>query len=228
MHPEIRSNSPGHCPKCGMQLVLMADGGMATHQDHEHQMKPCKRMSRWQSFKTSMTMTMGMEHTGIAGREMARSMELDIRRKCFFALILSIPIILYSPVGAFVLGFRPFAPIPIPFLLFILTTPLFFYSGWIFLYSSYKALQQRTLNMAVLIAVGITASYGFSVVLTVLGSRDSYYEATALLVTFVLFGHWLEMKSRRGTTDALQALQSSSATSQGSARSKRRACSDLR
>ncbi|TMI39918.1 copper-translocating P-type ATPase [Candidatus Bathyarchaeota archaeon] len=206
MHPEIRSNSPGHCPKCGMQLVLMADGGMATHQDHEHQMKPSNRMSRWQSFKTSMTMTMGMEHTGIAGREMARLMELDIRRKFFFALILSIPIILYSPVGAFVLGFRPFAPIPIPFLLFILTTPLFFYSGWIFLYSSYKALQQRTLNMAVLIAVGITASYGFSVVLTILGSRDSYYEATALLVTFVLFGHWMEMKSRRGTTNALQAL----------------------
>ena len=151
-------------------------------------------------------MTMGMEHTGIAGREMARLMELDIRRKFFFALILSIPIIVYSPVGAFVLGSRPPAPIPIPLLLFILTTPLFFYSGWIFLYSSYKALQQRTLNMAVLIAVGITASYGFSVVLTILGSRDSYYEATALLVTFVLFGHWLEMKSRRGTTDALQAL----------------------
>jgi len=151
-------------------------------------------------------MTMGMEHTGIAGREMARLMELDIRRKFIFALILSIPIIVYSPVGAFVLGFQPFAPIPVPLLLFILTTPLFFYSGWIFLYSSYKALQQRTLNMAVLIAVGITASYGFSVVLTILGSRDSYYEATALLVTFVLFGHWLEMKSRRGTTDALQAL----------------------
>jgi len=153
-----------------------------------------------------MTMTMGMEHTGIAGRDMARLMELDIRRKFFFALTLSIPIIVYSPVGAFVLGSQPFAPIPTPLLLFILTTPLFFYSGWIFLYSSYKALQQRTLNMAVLIAVGITASYGFSVVLTILGSRDSYYEATALLVTFVLFGHWLEMKSRRGTTDALQAL----------------------
>ena len=151
-------------------------------------------------------MSMGMEHTGIAGREMARLMELEIRRKFIFALILSIPIIVYSPVGAFVLGFRPFAPIPTPLLLFILTTPLFFYSGWIFLYSSYKALQQRTVNMAVLIAVGITASYGFSVVLTILGSRDSYYEATALLVTFVLFGHWLEMKSRRGTTDALQAL----------------------
>src|SRR3989344_4333677 len=60
--------------------------------------------------------------------------------------------------------------------------------------------------MAVLIAVGITAAYGFSIVLTILGSSDSYYEAAAMLITFVLFGHWMEMKSRRGTTDALQAL----------------------
>src|SRR5207245_8381027 len=67
-------------------------------------------------------------------------------------------------------------------------------------------LQQRTLNMSVLIATGITAAYSFSVLLTILQSSDSYYEATALLVTFVLFGHWLEMRSRRGTTDALEAL----------------------
>ncbi len=60
--------------------------------------------------------------------------------------------------------------------------------------------------MAVLIAVGITAAYGFSVLLTLIGSADSYYEAAAMLITFVLFGHWMEMKSRRGTTDALQAL----------------------
>src|SRR3989304_5679493 len=64
----------------------------------------------------------------------------------------------------------------------------------------------KTLNMAVLIAVGITAAYAFSVVLTLLGSTESFYEAAAMLTTFVLFGHWMEMKSRRGTTDALQAL----------------------
>ncbi|OGD91441.1 copper-translocating P-type ATPase, partial [Candidatus Curtissbacteria bacterium RIFCSPHIGHO2_02_FULL_42_15] len=84
--------------------------------------------------------------------------------------------------------------------------PLYFYSGWIFLYSSYVALKNKTLNMAVLIAVGITAAYAFSVVLTLLGSIESFYEAAAMLTTFVLFGHWMEMKSRRGTTDALQAL----------------------
>src|SRR5438128_8843137 len=169
-------------------------------------MKPALKMSPWEKFRMSMTMTMGMEHTGVAGREMARLMELDIRQKFFFALILSVPIILYSPLGKLIFGSQPPAPIPVPWILFLLTTPVFFYSGWIFLYSSVKALQNRTLNMSVLIAVGITAAYGFSVLLTILQSSDSYYEAAALLVTFVLFGHWMEMRSWRGTTDALQAL----------------------
>jgi len=175
--------------------------------DHsEHKMKPADKMSFWEKLKMSMTMAMGMEHGGLAGREMAALMEEDIRGKFFFAFILSIPIILYSPLGVKIFRTSLPSPIPVPWLLFILSTPVFFYSGWIFLYSTYKALQAKTLNMAVLVAVGITAAYAFSVLLTILGSNDSYYEAAVLLITFVLFGHWMEMKSRRGTTDALQAL----------------------
>src|SRR5436309_9266007 len=208
MHPDMKSNSPGKCPICGMKLIPVSSssGHAMAHGAHEHATKPEGQMSPWERFRMSMTMTMGMEHTGVAGREMARLMELDIRQKFFFALILSFPIILYSPLGKLVFGFQPPAPIPVPWILFLLTTPVFFYSGWIFLYSSVKALQNQTLNMSVLIAVGIAAAYSFSVLLTILQSSDSYYEAAALLVTFVLFGHWMEMRSRRGTTDALQAL----------------------
>src|SRR5256884_7863764 len=151
--------------------IAMAEQGMGRH---EHPMKPASKMSRWERFRMSMTMTMGMEHTGVAGREMARLMELDIRNKFFFALVLSVPIILYSPLGKFIFGIQPPSPIPVPWLLFLLTTPVFFYSGWIFLYSSFRALQQRTLNMSVLIATGITAAYSFSVLLTILQSADAY------------------------------------------------------
>jgi len=59
--------------------------------------------------------------------------------------------------------------------------------------------------MSVLIATGVLAAYLFSVLITFLGG-ETFYEAAAMLVTFVLFGHWMEMRSRRGTTDALRAL----------------------
>jgi len=190
MHKDVMSDKLGSCPKCGMTLVPAG----------QHV------MNSWEKFKMSMTMAMGMEHGGLAGREMAKLMEEDIRNKFFVALILTLPIIAYSPLGTNILGFRLSEPIPASWIMFLLATPVYFYSGWIFLYSTYKALQAKTLNMAVLIAVGITAAYAFSVVLTLLGSEESFYEAAAMLTTFVLFGHWMEMKSRRGTTDALQAL----------------------
>lgn len=187
MHPEVKSDKSGKCPKCGMNLVE-------------------EKMSWWEKFKMGMSMTMGMEHTGLAGREMAKIMEEDIRNKFFFSLILTIPIILYSPLGKNIIQINLPQPFSVNWILFLLTTPVFFYGGWLFLYSSYWALKQKNLNMSVLIAVGITAAYVFSIILTLIGSEDSYYEAAAMLITFVLFGHWMEMKSRRGTTDALQAL----------------------
>lgn len=205
MHPEVQKDRPGTCPKCGMVLVKVEV--VQDQSEHmEHTMGNPSKMNFWNRFKMSMSMTMGMDHTGLAGREMARLMEVDIRNKFFFSLILTVPIILYSPLGTEFLKLNLPSPVDIPWLLFILTTPVFFYSGWIFLYSTYIALKNKTLNMAVLVAVGITAAYAFSILLTLVGSMDSYYEAAAMLITFVLFGHWMEMKSRRGTTDALQAL----------------------
>jgi Cu2+-exporting ATPase len=206
MHEEVQSSHPGVCPRCGMILVPAEEKASHQHGHEEHIMKPVGEMSGWEKFKMSMTMTMGMEHGGLAGREMAKLMEEDIRQKFFFSFFLTIPIVLYSPLGRNVFGFAVPAPLPDVWFLFLLTTPVFFYGGWIFLYSSYQALKKKTLNMAVLIAVGIVAAYGMSVVLMFLGSEESFYEAAAMLITFVLFGHWMEMKSRRGTTDALQAL----------------------
>lgn len=173
------------------------------HDHHAHMMGGS--MTRWQKFKMSMTMTMGMDHSGLAGREMAKMMEIDIRNKLLFSLILTVPIVLYSPLGE-KFGVHLPQPIPAAWISLILATPVYFYAGWIFLYSTYFALKDRVLNMAVLIAVGISAAYWASLYLTIIGSQDMYFDAAAMLITFVLFGHWVEMKSRRGTTDALQAL----------------------
>src|SRR3989344_1538128 len=173
MHTDVMSDKPGRCPKCGMNLEPSKEepDEHTNHKMAEHKMKPVSEMparnathsvaggSFWEKLKMGMTMTMGMEHTGLAGREMAKLMEVDIRNKFFFSLILTIPIIAYSPLGTQIFGLKMPEPIPAGWIMFLLTTPVFFYSGWIFLYSTYKALQAKTLNMAVLIAVGITAAY---------------------------------------------------------------------
>jgi P-type Cu2+ transporter len=137
---------------------------------------------------------------------MAATMERDMRNKFFVALLLTIPTVLYSPLGMNLLGVRlPTFGLGENLIMLLLSTPVVFYSGWIFISGAYHSLRRRTLNMSVLIATGVLAAYLFSVLITFLGG-ETFYEAAAMLVTFVLFGHWMEMRSRRGTNDALRAL----------------------
>jgi Cu2+-exporting ATPase len=137
---------------------------------------------------------------------MAATMERDMRNRFSVALLLTIPTVLYSPLGMNLLGVRlPTFGLGENLIMLLLTTPVVFYSGWIFISGAYHSLRRRTLNMSVLIATGVLAAYLFSVLITFLGG-ETFYEAAAMLVTFVLFGHWMEMRSRRGTNDALRAL----------------------
>src|SRR5579872_2858356 len=114
-------------------------------------------------------------------------MEADMRRRFWIAFVLTIPIIL---VRSQWIGF-------------LLATPVVWWCGWIFLSGAVGALRAHTLDMDVLIATGVLAAYLASVYLTVIGYPATYYDAAAMLVTFVLFGHWMLMKSERGTKDAL-------------------------
>jgi Cu2+-exporting ATPase len=173
----------------------------------------------------AMEMSMTMERRGAAAREhggmapgmvhdmsdpaMAAAMEADMRMRFFVALILTIPIVLYSPLGTTLLR----AHLPTPFglspnwLLLVLATPVVWWAGWIFHFGAYRALRKRTLDMNVLVSLGVLVAYLFSAFATLLAPQvETSFDAAAMLVTFVLFGHWMEMRSRRGSSDALNAL----------------------
>jgi len=148
----------------------------------------------------------GMDHD-MSDPKMAKAMEADMRNRFVVALLLAIPTVLYSPLGADFFNLDlPTGPLNNNWLMLVLSTPVVWWAGWIFIGGAARSLRHRSLNMSVLIATGVLAAWGFSVVITVGDLGETFFEAAAMLVTFVLFGHWMEMKSRRGTTDALRAL----------------------
>ena len=137
---------------------------------------------------------------------MAKAMEADMRNRFIGALALTVPTILFSPLAVNTLGLVLVTGPAANWLMLAFSTPVVWWAGWPFMGGAATSLRHRALNMSVLIATGVLAAWGFSVGLTIAGQGETFYEAAAMLVTFVLFGHWMEMKSRRGTTDALRAL----------------------
>ncbi|MEZ4499226.1 MAG: copper-translocating P-type ATPase [Thermomicrobiales bacterium] len=137
---------------------------------------------------------------------MAASMERDMRARFLVALLLTMPIVLPSSLGESLFGYTVPADWHSDWLMLALATPVVFWSGSIFITGAWHALRNRTLDMSVLIATGVLAAYFASLVLLLIDGDEVFFDAAAMLVTFVLFGHWLEMKSRRGTSDSLRAL----------------------
>ena len=136
------------------------------------------------------------------------AMVRDMRNRFLVAAALSVPILLWSSIGRQVLHFGIPAPLGLRDDVFqlILSVPVIGYSGWIFFDGAARALKARTLDMNVLVAVAIAAGWTYSVVVTIRGGGDVFYEASTVLAAFVLLGHWLEMRARGGANDAVRAL----------------------
>jgi Cu2+-exporting ATPase len=149
-----------------------------------------------------------MGHAGHAGMSMDAGAVQDMRNRFLVAAVLSVPILLWSPIGRQVLHFG----VPAPFGLrddvfqLVLSLPVIAYSGAFFFEGAVDALRARTLDMMVLVSTAIVAGWTYSVVITLRGGGDVFYEATTVLIAFVLLGHWLEARARGGANDAVRAL----------------------
>jgi Cu2+-exporting ATPase len=146
----------------------------------------------------------GGHHAGMSMDDMTR----DMRNRFLLAALLSIPILLWSPIGREVLGFELAAPFGLrdDVLSLILSVPVIFYSAWIFFDGAYRALRNRTLDMMVLVAVGVGTGWLYSLGVTLTGGGEVFYEAATVLTAFVLLGHWFEMRARGGANDAVRTL----------------------
>jgi len=176
------------------------------HHDHGGRAPITAQTKKAHSGHASAKMNHADHAAAMSNPAIAKFMEEDMRRRFFISLILSIPTFLYSPVGIDFFKLNLPTPIPVNLLLLIFTTPIVLWAGSIFISGTYHSLRAGKLNMSVLIFTGVMTAYLFSLFLTFTGGQETFYEAAALLVTFVLFGHWMEMRSRRGTSDALRAF----------------------
>jgi len=131
-----------------------------------------------------------------------------MRNRFLVAFVFAILIAIWSPLGDSLFGSTPPTPFGIGDDLwqFFLSLPVIFYASTIFFAGAWKALRAKTLDMMVLVAVAIGTAFIYSVAATFFISGDVFYEAAAFLATFVLLGHWFEMRARGGANDAVRAL----------------------
>ncbi len=88
----------------------------------------------------------------------------------------------------------------------VLATPVLFYSGWVFYRGAYYGLKNKTVNMDLLVATGSSLAYLYSIYITVLEKGEAYFDSVTMIITFVLFGKFLEVLSRKNAADTLDVI----------------------
>lgn len=146
--------------------------------------------------------TEGHGHHGHGGHE---DMVEDFKKRFFISLILTLPILAISPMIQHFLGVDWRFGNDM-YVLFALSTIVFFYGGWPFLVGGIAELKDKAPGMMTLIALAITIAYSYSTLVVFGWDGNQLYWELATLVTIMLLGHWIEMRSIMGASNALEQL----------------------
>ncbi|HAR64416.1 MAG: heavy metal translocating P-type ATPase [Candidatus Margulisiibacteriota bacterium] len=175
---------------------------MAEHQHGEHDQHMHHDMN--QGMKDRRQANMG--HTG-SGHSHHAMMIADFKRRFWISLVITIPILILSPVIQQFLGVGTSLRFTGDmYLLFIFSSIVYFYGGYPFLKGLIDEIKIKQPGMMTLVAVAITTAYLYSsaVVMGLMG--EVFFWELATLIDIMLLGHWLEMKSIMGASRALEEL----------------------
>jgi Cu+-exporting ATPase len=215
MHPEVRQQGPGSCPKCGMALEpIIAGSAVAT--EWTCPMHP--EIVRSEPGSCPIC-GMALEPRTVTLDE--RNPELDdMTRRFWVSTVLTAPSVILA-MGEYLPGhpFDAFVPaVAMPWVQLLLTTPVVLWGGCPFFRRGWQSIINRSLNMFTLIALGVGVAYVYSVVATAFpslfpssfrmenGTVGVYFEAAAVIVTLVLLGQVMELRARSQTGAAIRAL----------------------
>ncbi|MGJ8643051.1 MAG: copper-transporting P-type ATPase [Luteolibacter sp.] len=215
MDPEVISDKPGDCPKCGMaleQVPAIPGQTLYTCPMHPEAIKDAPSDCP----KCGMPLE---PMTPVDGDEHARAEIRSLNRKFWFGAALTLPVLLIA-MGSMIPGLNMHSWLPrsvSKWIEFALGTPVVFWAGGIFFVKGWRSITARSLNMFTLIMIGVGAAWLYSAVAVLMpqvfpasfrmhGEVGLYFEAAAVITVLVLLGQLLEARARSRTGQAIQAL----------------------
>ena len=177
----------------------------AQHHQHTEHVEPAQAAQSAQHAAHADMDNIGHEMGHGAGMDM-QAMARDMRNRFMVALVFAIPVFLYTSMGMEFLKLEPPFGIERNIFLFVLASGAIIYPGWPFYVAAFRAMRNGVANMAVLVLLSVGTGYFFSIGATFFFQAEQFYEASSVLLVFILLGHWLEMRARAGASDAIRAL----------------------
>ncbi|MEZ5275565.1 MAG: copper-translocating P-type ATPase [Opitutaceae bacterium] len=215
----VESDRPGNCPKCGMRL----EENPAFKTSEGKRIWTCPMHPEVREDKPGACPKCGMDlepidATGEGSNEDEAEI-LALRRKFWVGLSLTVPVVFLAFDDMIPgLSFERFVPTGVQgWLELILATPVIFWAGGFFFTRAWASIVNRSLNMFTLIALGVGAAYGFSLVALLFphafpasfqkgGEVGLYFEAASVITILIILGQFLEAKARSGTNQAIKSL----------------------
>ena len=146
-------------------------------------------------------------HSSHSGHSHHAMMIADFKKRFRISLLVSIPVLIFSPMIQHLLGIRDFLQFNGEnYLLFALSSFVFFYGGWPFLKGIYEEIKKLQPGMMTLIALAITVAYVYSSFVALGFKGEIFFWELATLIDIMLFGHWIEMRSILSASRALEEL----------------------
>jgi Cu+-exporting ATPase len=220
MHPEIRQNAPGACPKCGMALEpVLPPAPPAPAQAVTEYVCPMHPEIVRSEPGNCPICGMALEPRTATLEEAENPELVDMSRRFWFSSALALPTLVLAMGADLAPEFagRFLSHAAIQWLQFLLATPVVLWGGWPLFQRGWASLVNRSLNMFTLIALGVGVAWGYSVVALVApglfppalqmhGVVPVYFEAAAVITALVLLGQVLELRARSRTSAAIKML----------------------
>ncbi len=212
----VRQQGPGACPKCGMALEPEMPVA-TTRTEYTCPMHP--EIVRPEPGSCPIC-GMALEARTVTAAVEENPELRDMTRRFWMSVALSLPLLIIGmsdmlPGGGVM---RAFPMRLLPWIEFVLASPVVLWAGWPFFERGWTSLRNRSTNMFTLISLGVGVSYGYSVIATVApsifppsfrgmgGAPNLYYEPAAIVTALVLLGQVLELRARGRTGAAIRAL----------------------